>query len=246
MPLRDHFHFPSNKRARWDRVHGGWPMVLSTTLNAILPSRYQVGPYINIGSLIEIDMAAYEMDVEEDQHASAGGGTAVATSSVVWTAPTPTLTVPAIWSGVDTYEIRVYDTSEEQELVAAIELVSPSNKDRPTTRRAFVSKCASLLQAGVSVIVIDVVTERDANLYAELLDLIGQSDPGLPAPPQGIYAVSLRTRAAKRGQAVEAWYHPLAIGQTLPKLPLWLSERFAVELDLEPIYEKTLTSLRIT
>jgi hypothetical protein len=35
--------------------------------------------------------------------------------------------------------------------VAAIEIVSPANKDRPEHRRKFVAKCAALLQQGVSV-----------------------------------------------------------------------------------------------
>lgn len=244
MPLRDHFHFPANRRAKWDRVHGGWPMVLTATLNQILPPKYQVGPFINIGSLIEIDTAAYELDVGDDTLVATGGAV-VAAAATIWAPPAPSLAVPAVWSGVDTYEVRIYDVSEEQELVAAVELVSPSNKDRPATRRTFVSKCASLLQAGVSVVVIDVVTDRDANLYAELLESIGQSDPSLPSPPPGIYAVSLRTRAAKSGQAVEAWYHPLAVGQNLPTLPLWLAERLSVPLELEAIYERTLQELRI-
>jgi len=68
--------------------------------------------------------------------------------------------------------------------VAAIELVSPGNKDRPEKRNAFVSKCAALLQKGVAVCIVDVVTTRQFNLYAELLQFLGQSDPGrtVPAP----------------------------------------------------------------
>src|SRR5438105_15541063 len=42
----------------------------------------------------------------------------------------------------DTFEVRVYDEQRGARLVAAIELVSPANKDRPEHRRAFVLKCA--------------------------------------------------------------------------------------------------------
>ena len=143
------------------------------------------------------------------------------------------------------YEIRVYDPEREEELVAAIELVSPSNKDRPATRRLFVSKCAGLLQAGVSVVIIDVVTDRGANLYAELLESVGRSDPAVSDPPQGVYAAACRVRPAKQGEALEAWYHPLAVGGPLPTLPVWLSDRLAVPLELEPVYEETLRALRI-
>ena len=58
------------------------------------------------------------------------------------------------------------------QLKAAVELVSPSNKDRPGQRRAFAIKCASYLQHRVSVIIVDVVTERHESMYAELVQLL--------------------------------------------------------------------------
>ena len=68
--------------------------------------------------------------------------------------------------------------------MAAVEIVSPGNKDRPEHRAAFIAKCAGLLQERVSVVIVDVVTTRTQNVYGELLDLIGQSDPSLrPEPP---------------------------------------------------------------
>ena len=45
--------------------------------------------------------------------------------------------------------MRIYDTEYGRRLVAAIEIVSPSNKDRRESRRAFVAKVAALLQKGV-------------------------------------------------------------------------------------------------
>lgn len=44
---------------------------------------------------------------------------------------------------------------------------------------------------------------------------------------------------------MDAWYYPLAVGEPLPTLPIWLTEYFAVPLELEPIYEETLRSLRM-
>ncbi len=44
----------------------------------------------------------------------------------------------------DEYEVRVYDARRGRRLVAAVEIVSPSNKDRPEHRRVFVAKCAAL------------------------------------------------------------------------------------------------------
>src|SRR5205823_10487425 len=118
---------------------------------------------------------------EGDSAAPAGDGNAngggIATA--VWAPPRPTLTVVTDLPIQDAYEVLVYDEKRHCRLVAAVEIVSPANKDRPEHRRAFVSKCAGLIRERVSVIIADVVTTRTQNLYGELLDLIGQSDPSL-------------------------------------------------------------------
>ncbi len=246
MPLRDHFHPPFTDDHSWDVVHGGLPKDIATALNRILPANYIAGPKVYLRSGLEIDIAAFQKDPPDEESTGGSGGGGTATATAVWVPVKPSLTVAADWSNVDEYEVLIYDSKRRRELVAAIELVSPSNKDRPDSRRLFVNKCAGLLQAGVSVTIVDVVTEYTANLYAELLEAVGQSDPAITIPPQPIYAVACRSRAAKQGQALETWYRPLAIGQPLPQLPIWLTDRLAVPFDLEPIYEGTLKDLKIT
>ena len=65
-------------------------------------------------------------------------------------------------------EVRIYLQEEGLELVACVEFVSPSNKDRPAEREAFVSKCAAYLHEGVGLVVVDIVTTRHADLHAAL------------------------------------------------------------------------------
>ena len=72
----------------------------------------------------------------------------------------------------DEYEVRVYDVRRGRRLVAAIELVSPANKDRAGSRRTFAAKCAGYLKHGIGVVIVDVVTARAANLHEELFDLL--------------------------------------------------------------------------
>ena len=93
--------------------------------------------------------------------------------------PQPTLTLETELPDQDEYEVRIYDERHGRRLVAAIELISPSNKDRPESRRAFVGKVAALLQRNVCVSLVDVVTIRDFNLYADLLEFVGGNDPAL-------------------------------------------------------------------
>jgi hypothetical protein len=158
--------------------------------------------------------------------------------------PEPTLTIDAEFSEQYAYEVLIYDLERERRLVAAIEIVSPANKDRPESRQLFIAKCFNLLRQDVCVSIIDLVTIRQFNLYAELLTLLGRSDAA-PDPPSAIYAVTCRKRNGPRRTKVDSWYRPLAIGQPLPSLLVWLSESQTVSLDLEASYEETCRILRI-
>jgi hypothetical protein len=145
----------------------------------------------------------------------------------------------------DEYEVRVYDATRGRRLVAAIELVSPGNKDRVGKRNAFVGKCAALLQNGVAVSIIDVVTTRPFNLYAELMAFIEHPDPTMRADQPLLYAASCRWVRGEERALLESWSEVLAVGQPLPKLPLWLADALVVPLDLEESYEKTCRDLWI-
>lgn len=146
---------------------------------------------------------------------------------------------------VDEYEVLVFDTHPGRRLVAAIEIVSPSNKDRPEHRRAFVARCAGLLKDHVSVTIIDLVTTRSANLFAELFDFIGEPTPLSEGMETSIYASACRWTRRGEQRLLENWTKRLTLGQSLPTLPLWLAENQAVPLELEASYEETCRVLRI-
>lgn len=145
----------------------------------------------------------------------------------------------------DVYEVRIFDSRRHRRLVAAIEIVSPSNKDRPDSRSMFVAKVATLLKNKICVSIVDVVSTSDFNLYAELMGTLQSVDPALGSEPPPMYAVTIRTRYENGRRLMDNWYHPLAIGQALPTLPIWLREDLAVSLDLESSYEETCRTLRI-
>lgn len=86
----------------------------------------------------------------------------------------------------------------------------------------------------------DLVSIRQANLYAELLALLGRSDPHLGATPPHLYAVALRSRKRpKRRALLDAWFYPMPLGQPLPVLPVWLAPALRVILPLETSYQET-------
>lgn len=144
------------------------------------------------------------------------------------------------------YETRVFDVQRERTLVAAIELVSPANKDRPESRQAFVAKCAALLRKGVALSVVDLVTIRRFNLYAQLMEFIGHPDQTMSCEEPPIDAASCRWVSNGMRARLEAWSHSLAVGQPLPALPLWLRENLVITLDLEQSYEQACSDLWIS
>jgi Protein of unknown function (DUF4058) len=243
MPLRDHFRPPVTDRHSWDELHGGWPMKIVESLLPVLPRGFLAAPQIHLGGTVEVDVATFDSDEPTPRAGSANGAGATATAT--WAATEPTLRVETDLPDVDEYEVRVYDVTRGRRLVAAVELVSPSNKDRPDTRQAFVAKCAALLQQKVSVTIVDVVTIREFNLYAELLTFLGQTDSSLAARPSSTYAVACHGTRPRKRWLLEGWHRPLVLGQPLPTLPLWLSDELAVDLDLEASYEETCRVLQI-
>lgn len=242
MPLRDHFRPPVSNRVSWEEIHGMWPARIVLHLRTLLPKGYVAGPKIHAGSQVEIDVAAFEQDETQRLHASDQKDGA---STAVWAPPEPTIAVETEVPDYDEYEVRIYDAERGRKLVAAIELVSPGNKDRPEKRNAFVGKCAALLQNGIAVSIVDVITTRQFNLYAELLQFLGQSDPTLGEPLPHLYAVSCRWRPRNERMMLQTWSHRLVVGQPLPTLPLWLRDNLAVPLDLEQSYEQACHDLWI-
>ena len=242
MPLHDHFR-PPMEFEHWESFHSAWANTIVRHLNSdLLPSRYRALPHTRMGSQVESDVITFEKSATGVAAEAAGNGVATA----VWAPPQPARTFAAGFRAQDLFEVRVLDERTGRRLVAVVELVSPTNKDRPENRRTFAVKCASHLQAGVAVVVIDVITERKESPlgdFEELLDL-HETFPGSGALP--LYAVSCRTTKPDKSWRMETWVERLTVGGTLPTLPLWLADNLAIPLRLEESYEETCRVLRLT
>ena len=128
----------------------------------------------------------------------------------VWTPPAADGVLPSVFP--DTFEVRVLCTDTGPKLVAAIELISPGNKDRPAERRAFATKCASYLYQGISVIIVDIVTNRRANLHNEILRLMEAADLLQLPPESNLYAVAYRPLRRGQGDEIDVWRIPSGAG----------------------------------
>ncbi len=221
MPLQDHFRPPLSLRRHWHSFHNAWATYICSDLIRVLPEGYFAEA--NVQFNIEIDVAA----LEDPAHAPPPPG---------WSPPPPARTV-SITLLTDVVEIQVFGASGGPTLAAAIELVSPSNKDRPASRDAFVSKCASYLQQGIGLVVVDVVTTNRANLHAELLTRLAAPNPR--EFDADLYATAYRPIQRNGDTGVELWQEALAVGGPLPTLPLWLRGGPCLEVDLEASYERT-------
>lgn len=231
MPLLDHFRPPLLGRRHWESFHSLWAGEIVAALNRdLLPERYFAEAQTHVGGRVEVDVASFT-DEPLNGPAESNGGVAVMT----WSPPLTTVTLPLVFP--DEFEIQVFSTATGPTLVGAIELVSPGNKDRPDTRRAFAAKCASYLHAGIGLVIIDVVTDRQANLHNELIDVLRKEAAFRFPRDASLYAVSYRPERRKSGdEQADTFLYELALDQPLPIVPLPLRGGPTLPLDLEAAY----------
>jgi hypothetical protein len=241
MPLLDHFHPPLSVVRHWEAFHARWAAAIADALNRdLLPADYFAEAQVHVGSRVEVDVAAFDESQPSNQGTVRGGTATLPTP--VWTPPAPALSMPAIFP--DSLEVLVFASQAGPTLVAAVELVSPGNKDREAFRRAFAAKCASYLQQGIGLAVIDIVTNRQGNLHNELVQLMDAGSEFLLAA-EPLDAASYRPVRRADGDRIEVWPTTLAVGQSLPVLPLPLDKGVCVPLDLEATYTEACERSRL-
>lgn len=231
MPLHDHFREPIASRRHWTAFHTSWATYTAESLNSILPEGYVAEPTVQLH--IEIDVATWEEP--------GGPPRAPAIPGPSWSPPAPQLTAP-FTATTDVIEVQILRNEGGLVLAAAVEFVSPANKDRPANREAFLSKCATYLHQGAGLVIVDVVTERAAHFHRELLARVL---PGVVAVDDELFTASYRPVQRDGDSTLEVWHQSLALGQPLPTMPLWLRGGICLPLELEQTYERTIKVLRV-
>lgn len=225
MPLLDHFHPPLSERRHWHPFHNSWATYLSSQLNSLLPEGYFAEANVQYG--VEIDVATFEEPGTGD-------------SATGWVPPPPHASLPLELSET-VVEVGIFSRSGGPVLAGAIELVSPANKDRPAHRDALVTKCAAYLQARVGLVLVDVVTDRSADLHGDLLRRLGaEFEPGSP-----LFGAAYRPVERDGGRTLDIWREPIAVGDPLPTLPLWLRGGLCLPVELEATYMRTCVEQRV-
>lgn len=130
-------------------------------------------------------------------------------------------------------------------LVAALELISPRNKDRPSARVTYLSRYVGYLREGVHLLLVD-VHRRPLNFsFADgLAAELGFRQPPFPPPLAAGYRVG--EPAATGGRFLRVRVRRLAVGEPLPAMKLPLNSDASVTVDLEQTYARAAADAYLT
>ena len=119
------------------------------------------------------------------------------------------------------------------DLVAVIEIVSPGNKSSKAAIRSFVDKAVQFVRQGVHLLIIDLFppTTRDPQgVHPLIWDEILEEPFALPPDKP------LTLAAYSAGAVKVACVEPVAVGDVLPEMPLFLEPERYVQTPLESTY----------
>lgn len=119
-------------------------------------------------------------------------------------------------------------------IVAVMEIVSPGNKDSRAALRDFVEKTVDFLRAGIHVLIVDLFppTPRDPfGIHKVIWDEFEEEDFAFPEGKDRLL-VSYQTG----GQRV-AYIEPVAVGDVLPEMPLFLTGDLHVMVPTDSTYQ---------
>jgi len=126
------------------------------------------------------------------------------------------------------------------QLVAAIEVVSPRNKDRAGAKETYSNRYLSYLRLGVHLLLVDVLPRPKGYSFSDAITAgLGLELPPLAPPFAAAYRVGeVIPVGDDMGNLVGLWRRPLRVGQPLPVLPLPLSVHHAIQIDLDETYAR--------
>lgn len=126
------------------------------------------------------------------------------------------------------------------QLIAAIEIVSPRNKDRTDSKETYTNRYLGYLRLGVHLMLVDVLPRLKNFSFSDAITTsLGLDLPPLPPPFAAAYRVGeVIPVGDDMGSLVAWWRRPLRVGEPLPVLPLPLNVHRAIVIDLEETYHR--------
>jgi hypothetical protein len=224
----------------WTRVeagifhhfHNGWITELSNALNGgILPPDYYALGEQHAGRFVTdvLPLHASRPNGEPPPPPPGEGGLALAE------APPK---VRRQLTGTETYRQRRRTLAirhvSGHRLIALVEIVSPANKDRLESVEELVAKPVEALELGVHVLLLDLLPpgrHDPRGLHGAVWNQFDEGPYDLPV------AEPLTAASYSAGPPVKAYLEHLAVGGTLPEMPLFLRSDRYVPVPLDPTYQ---------
>ena len=129
---------------------------------------------------------------------------------------------------------RITIRHPDGDVVAILEIVSPGNKDSRHALDAFVRKAVEFLEAGVHLLIVDLFppARRDPQgIHKAIWDRLRDEPFALPADKP------LTVAAYAVGTETVAYVEPVAVGDPLPDMPIFLTANRYVPFPLEATYQ---------
>jgi hypothetical protein len=221
------------KAGTYHSVHYRWVAAIVDRLNAgLLPAGYFALPEQIIAGR-ETDGVTLQTGPRAKPSSASGRGVAVASPR-----PKTRFVVP-IASDLERYARKANRVAIHHELgnvVAVIEIVSPGNKDREHSLRSFVDKAVELLEQQVNLLLIDPFPpgkHDPQGIHKAIADTFIDQPFELPQDKP-------LTLAAYQVEPIRtAHVEPIAVGDRLPDMPLFLDGELSITVPLEEIYQTT-------
>jgi hypothetical protein len=238
MPLHDW-----TEDAGWEGVHHLWLTELLYWIKPRLPAGYRtyIGspPTLAVGGLPgKPDIGVHRWSEEKPPEPSAQTDADVAADAQ---GAEPDLEVALMRLPLD----AALFVERGGEVVAAVELISPRNKDRPLARTTYAARYLGYLLRGVHLLLVDVLPRPRgfsfADRIAEELQL-----PSEPLPPPLAVCYRVGEPAATGGRFLALWRRPLKVGEPLPVLSLPLTVKQSVAVDFEQTYQRAAAGAYLT
>jgi hypothetical protein len=225
MPIHDWTRVDAGT---YHEFHQDWTVEIKRTLNrGILPPGFQ--------AMVDLKVSAWEPDVAtlKLRETPSSGGVAVADAP-----PQAQQVVRGGWSETGYYARkanRIVVKHHRGKLVAAIEIISPGNKDSKNGIGSFVTKMVDYLRHGINVVVIDPFPPgpRDPEGVHQLIwnEWVGTPVPERPKDKP------LTIASYDADEDPVAYINAVGVGDPLPDAPLFLAPGWYINIPLERTYQ---------
>jgi len=236
MPIHD---WTRVKAGTYHNFHQLWTSTLTNRLNAgLLPSGFFAMAEQIIGRP-ETDVVTLQTCSRPKPPRDANGGVVVAPARPKTRFVLP---IPRDQERYAGKANRIAIHHELGDVVAVIEIVSPGNKDRKHSLQSFVDKAVDWIGQQVNLLVVDPFPPGPHDprgihraIWDEFTDQPFELPPDKPLTMAAYQVAPIST----------AYVEPIAVGDRLPDMPLFLYDELYVNVPLEETYQTTWSVLPI-